>query len=204
MTWRTLLIGLERTLLLIGLGLAAWSAKVLLVARYTQWLPIPEQHVSVKSLPGDSGAVGTSGTRPEPGSVIARLRAPALQLSTVVLEGSDDGTLSRAAGHIEDTALPGPQGNIGIAGHRDTIFRALRRARVGDEFDLVTADGEYRYRVTRMLIVDPDDVDVLDPTPTPTLTLVTCWPFEFIGHAPKRFIVQAQLTTDAPLAQMPP
>jgi len=99
--------------------------------------------------------------------------------------------------------LPGPQGNIGIAGHRDTIFRALRRAQVGDEFDLMTADGEYRYRVTRTLIVDPDDVYVLDPTGTPTLTLVTCWPFEFIGHAPKRFIVQAQLTTDVPLATTP-
>ena len=199
MIWRTLLTWLEAMLLAIGLLLGAWSAKVLLVSWYTQTLPIA---TTKKTLPGD-GAAGTSGPLPAPGSVIAQLRAPALQLSTVVLEGSDEQTLARAAGHIEDTSLPGPQGNIGIAGHRDTIFRALRRAQVGDEFDLVTPEGEYRYRVTRTLIVDPDDVYVLDPTGTPTLTLVTCWPFEFIGHAPKRFIVQAQLTTDVPLATTP-
>ena len=198
MIWRTLLTWLEAMLLAIGLLLGAWSAKVLLVSWYTQRLPIATVR---KTLPGEGA--GTSGTVPAPGSVIAQLRAPALQLSTVVLEGSDEQTLARAAGHIEDTSLPGPQGNIGIAGHRDTIFRALRRAQLGDEFDLVTPEGEYRYRVTRTLIVDPDDVYVLDPTGTPTLTLVTCWPFEFIGHAPKRFIVQAQLTTNVPLAQTP-
>lgn len=178
----------------MGLVGAAWCVKVILVARYSQSLPIPEQFVTVKSpLPGDESGHAAGAAAPAAGSVLARLQAPSLKLSTVVLEGTDDRTLARGAGHIEDTPLPGQPGNIGIAGHRDTIFRALRRAKVGDEFDLTTAHGRYRYRVTKTFIVKPEDVYVLDPTPTPSLTLVTCWPFEFIGHAPKRFIVQAQL-----------
>lgn len=201
MTRVTLLKWLERALLVLGVVLAVWCAKVLILQRYTQSLPIPEQKVTVRSLPGDTGTPGSAGTSgtlpthpaPRRGAVIGRLIAPGLGLSTNVLEGSDDGTLARGAGHIEDTAFPGESGNIGIAGHRDTIFRALRRTKVGDELDLKTAGREYHYRVSRTLIVKPEDVYVLDPTAKPTLTLVTCWPFEFIGHAPKRFIVQAEL-----------
>ena len=113
-----------------------------------------------------------------------------------MLEGSDDRTLRRGAGHIEDTPLPGQRGNVGIAGHRDTVFRALRGAKAGDALSLTMPDRVYQYRVTRTLIVKPEDVYVLDPTARPTLTLVTCYPFEFIGHAPKRFIVQAELVDE--------
>ena len=87
-------------------------------------------------------------------------------------------------------------GNVGIAGHRDTIFRPLRHAKAGDPLTLTTSRGVYRYRVSKTLIVDPDDVYVLDPTEQPTVTLVTCYPFEFIGHAPRRFVVQAALVSD--------
>ena len=130
---------------------------------------------------------------PAAGTLLARIESPSLHLSTVVLEGSDDGTLRRGAGHIEDTPLPGQRGNVGIAGHRDTVFRPLRNAKAGDVLSLMTPDRVYQYRVARTLIVQPEDVYVLDPTDRPTLTLVTCYPFEFIGHAPKRFIVQAEL-----------
>ncbi len=184
----------ERALLALGIVLALWCAKVVVVQHHTQSLPIPEQHVTVKSLPGDA-TTGTSGTLPKAptaGTVVAKLSAPHLGLSATVLEGSDDATLARGAGHIEETAFPGEPGNVGIAGHRDTIFRALRRVKVGEELDLRTSAGLYRYRVKRTMIVKPEDVYVLDPTPQPTLTLVTCWPFQFIGHAPKRFIVQAE------------
>jgi sortase A len=189
---------LERSLLAIGVVLAVWCASVIIEQRRTASLAIPEQHVTVKSLPGDAGTAGTGGTleAPATGSVIGKLIAPGLGLSVTVLEGSDDATLARGAGHIEDTPFPGDRGNVGIAGHRDTIFRALRRVKVGDEFDVKTATGLYRYRVRRSLIVKPEDVYVLDPTEKPTLTLVTCWPFEFIGHAPKRFIVQADAIDD--------
>ncbi len=134
---------------------------------------------------------------PAPGTLLGRLEAPSVHLSATLLEGSDDGTLSRGAGHIEDTPLPGQGGNVGIAGHRDTVFRPLRHVHVGDALSLTTADRVYRYRISKTSIVGPDDVYVLDPTKDPTLTLVTCYPFEFVGHAPKRFIVQAELVEDS-------
>jgi sortase A len=119
-------------------------------------------------------------------------------MSTAVLEGSDDATLKKGAGHIEDTPLPGEPGNVGIAGHRDTVFRPLRHVKVGDPLDLTTADRLYRYRISKTHIVDPADVYVLDSTKTPTLTLVTCYPFDFIGNAPRRFIVHAELVKEEP------
>ena len=114
----------------------------------------------------------------------------------MVLEGSDDGTLGRGSGHIEDTPFPGESGNVGIAGHRDTTFRALRNIHVGDPLEFKTSDRVYRYRISKTMIVGPDDVYVLDPTERPALTLVTCYPFEFIGHAPRRFIVRADLVEE--------
>jgi sortase A len=194
------IVWFERVLLCLGAATAAWCAAVWLETQYTQRFAAPRS--SAYSLPGDPGAAprGTSGRRAsiEIGTVVARLDAPAVNLSTAVLEGSDDAILNRAAGHIEETALPGERGNIGIAGHRDTIFRPLRRLRIGDTLNLSTGDRVYRYRVSKTMIVGPDDVYVLDRTRRPTLTLVTCYPFEFIGHAPKRFIVRADLLSGAP------
>jgi len=184
---------IERALFATGIALAAWCAAVLLEARFHRQLVVTQTAVPV--LPGDSGdtAAHAPSAAPAAGTLLGRLDAPSVQMSAAVLEGSDDGTLSRGAGHIEDTPFPGQSGNIGIAGHRDTIFRPLRDIKVGDPLTLTTADHMYSYRVSRTLIVEPDDVYVLDPTAAPTLTLVTCYPFEYVGHAPKRFIVQAAL-----------
>jgi LPXTG-site transpeptidase (sortase) family protein len=199
------LLWLERVLLTIGAALALWCAAVLVEARFTNSLPIaPRQTWSVRSLPGDAGADQPrppAATAPPRGTVLARLEAPTLQLSTNVLEGTDDRTLRRGAGHIEETALPGDAGNVGIAGHRDTVFRPLGRVHVGDPLNLTTSDRVFHYRVSKTLIVDPDDVYVLDPMPQPTLTLVTCFPFEFIGHAPRRFVVQATLVSESARAR---
>src|SRR5204863_4087657 len=152
--------------------------------------------------PGDSGRSNVHApaartmAEPAAGTLLGRLEAPSVRMSTAVLEGSDDTTLRRGAGHIEDTPFPGQAGNIGIAGHRDTVFRPLRNIKIGDPLAITTADRAYRYRVSKTLIVGPHDVYVLDPTERPTVTLVTCYPFDFIGHAPKRFIVQATLTEE--------
>jgi len=192
MTRQRTLLWIERGLLATGLALGAWCAAVLLEARFHNQLVVTQTAVPV--LPGDEGATRASTpsvSAPAAGTLLGRLEAPSVQMSAPVLEGSDDGTLSRGAGHIEDTPFPGQSGNIGIAGHRDTVFRPLRRIKVGDPLALTTADRTYHYRVSRTLIVGPDDVYVLDPTKEPTLTLVTCYPFDFIGHAPKRFIIQA-------------
>jgi sortase A len=130
---------------------------------------------------------------PPEGTVLGRIEIPRLHVSAVVRAGSDAKTLRLAVGYIPGTALPGEPGNIGLAGHRDTFFRGLRNIRTDDEVRLVTPHGTYRYRVQRTNVVDPDDVWVLDPTARPTLTLVTCYPFTYIGSAPQRFIVRAAL-----------
>jgi sortase A len=193
---RAWLLWIERTLLCLGAATAAWCAAVWLEGQYTQRRPIGNPIAIAEQLPGDEGtprALATSRRSIANGTVVARLDAPSVQLSTAVLEGSDDAILNRGAGHIEFTAFPGQRGNIGIAGHRDTIFRPLRRMRVGDTLALSTSDRVYHYRISNTLIVNPDDVHVLNPTRQPTLTLVTCYPFDFVGHAPRRFIVQAAL-----------
>ena len=126
-------------------------------------------------------------------SPLAVLRIPRLALEVPVLPGTDDGTLDRAVGHIDDTAPPGGDGNSGIAGHRDGFFRGLKDIAEGDVIELETAKVKELYRVERTWVVDPEDVSVLDPTPTRALTLVTCYPFYYIGPAPRRFIVRAVL-----------
>ena len=202
MRTRSVLRWFERGLLIFGVALGAWCAAMLVEARFHDSVPVTGQltvtQTVVPVLPGDSGD-SKSPARGSPalaGALLARLTAPSVHMEANVLEGSDDGTLGRGAGHIEDTPFPGQPGNVGIAGHRDTVFRPLRNIKVGDPLELATAEHTYRYRISKTLIVGPDDVYVLDATDQPTLTLVTCYPFEFVGHAPRRFIVQATLIQD--------
>jgi sortase A len=111
----------------------------------------------------------------------------------MVLEGTDPWTLNRAVGHIERTAFPGRTGNVGISAHRDGFFRNLGHISKGDEISLVTTEKTYTYAVESTQIVNPRDVEVLAPSDRPVLTLVTCFPFHFVGDAPQRFIVKAEL-----------
>jgi sortase A len=124
---------------------------------------------------------------------LALLRISRFQLDAPVLEGTDDLTLNRGVGHIVGTALPGEEGNIGIAGHRDSFFRVLKNIKEGDTIELVTARRTEKYTVDHIVLVRPDDVSVLRSRPIPSLTLVTCYPFYFIGSAPQRYIVQAAI-----------
>jgi sortase A len=128
-----------------------------------------------------------------PGEVIGRLEVPRLGLHVMVVEGAGHDQLELGAGHIADTALPGFDGNIGIAAHRDGLFRPLRNIEKGDRLVLSTVSGAYRYSVTRVEIVRPTDTYVLHSTGRPELTLVTCYPFFYLGPAPNRFIVHARL-----------
>ncbi len=132
---------------------------------------------------------------PTKGELIGRIDVPRLKLSVVVAEGTDEATLRRAAGHIENTAFPGHVGNVGIAGHRDTFFRPLQNIRRDDLILVTTLQGTYRYRVLSLKVVKPTDVAVLNPDGSEVLTLVTCHPFYFIGPAPNRFIVRAKRVT---------
>lgn len=130
-------------------------------------------------------------------TLLGRIEIPRLKISLPVLEGADNPGLRRSAAHITGTGLPGSSGNIGIAAHRDTYFRPLRFIKPGDEIIVQTKDGVYRYQVSRYEIVDPSDTRVLASTGSPELTLVTCYPFFYVGHAPKRFIVHARAVEGA-------
>ena len=124
---------------------------------------------------------------------IGILRIPKIHLEVPLLEGNDDLTLNRGVGRVPGTANPGEKGNIGIAGHRDGFFRGLKDVGLGDTIALLTTTGVETYVVDNVAIVDPADVSVLGPRPRPSLTLVTCYPFYFVGSAPKRYIVQGSI-----------
>ncbi len=124
--------------------------------------------------------------------LIGRLEIPRLLVSTMVVEGLGRSTLRRAVGHIPRTALPGQPGNVGLAGHRDGFFRPLKDLRIKDEVQLSTPRGNFKYEVESIVIVEPDNVAVLDSSEEHVLTLVTCYPFFYVGAAPRRLIVRAR------------
>jgi sortase A len=138
---------------------------------------------------------------PMPDMLLGRLKIPRLHVAAMVREGADSGTLRSAIGHIPGTALPGKTGNVGLAGHRDTFFRALRNIEKDDTIDFETDAGTFRYAVQSTRIVSPRDVSVLNAAGGRTLTLVTCYPFYYVGSAPKRFIVRAIQVMPAPARQ---
>lgn len=161
---------------------------VFLEARFYQ---ARQRRVFTHELRRKTAARSPAPAAPPDGALLGRLDIPRLGLDVMVVEGVDERDLKRAAGHIPGTALPGEAGNIGIAAHRDTFFRPLRSIGKSDAITLRTLHGTYHYRVVSTNVVAPDDVQVLYPTGRDTLTLVTCFPFYYIGAAPDRFIVTA-------------
>lgn len=124
--------------------------------------------------------------------LIGRIEIPRLLLSVVVVEGIDKTTLRRAVGHVPGTALPGQPGNVGLAGHRDTFFRPLKDLKLKDEVRVSTLQGNFKYEVESLRVVEPDNVGVLAASADNVLTLVTCYPFYYFGPAPQRWIVRAK------------
>lgn len=136
-----------------------------------------------------------------PGELVGRVVIPRLGISAMVNEGTDNKILARAVGHVPSTARPGEPGTVALAAHRDTHFRPVRNITKGDTIQMETADGTFEYRVEKMWVVTPKDISVLRPTEEPSLTLITCYPFNFIGHAPKRYIVRATQVGVTPRTQ---
>src|SRR5579863_4600128 len=126
------------------------------------------------------------------GGLVGRMEIPRLRLSAVVFQGTNDTVLDQGVGHLDGSALPGQPGNVVLAAHRDTFFRSLRDIHKGDVVRVTTPYGTRSYAVDSTTVVDPTQTSVMDPTPSPSLTLITCYPFYFVGHAPKRFIVRAR------------
>jgi sortase A len=151
---------------------------------------------------GRAGRASSAPARlPSPTGLIGRLSVPRLHLSAMVREGIDRSTLQFALGHIPATPLPGQAGNVGVAGHRDTLFRGLKNLRAKDEIQFSTLRGDFKYVVESLNVVEPDDVGVLAPSSENVLTLVTCYPFSYIGTAPRRFVVRARQVSPQTVAQ---
>ena len=131
--------------------------------------------------------------RQDAGDTLAVLRIPARNIEVPVFDSTEETALNRGSGHIAGTALPGEKGNVGIAAHRDGFFRGLKDVEIGDEIELMTLGGRQSYRVFDLQIVDPLDVSVLGPIDNDVVTLVTCYPFYYMGPAPDRFVVRATL-----------
>ena len=143
--------------------------------------------------PDATAAVRSAASRP--GEPLGRVEIPSIDLSVIYVEGVDRQALRRAVGHIPGTAIPGGSGNVGLSAHRDTFFRRLGEIEVGDTIRVVTLERTYEYRVEATRIVNPDESIVLRDVGRPVLTLVTCYPFWYLGPAPKRFIVHAGLVS---------
>lgn len=149
-------------------------------------------------LPGDPAQGEEPAGRAPRGTVLGRLTAERIGLDVMIAEGVDRSTLRRAAGRIPGTARLDSEGNVGIAAHRDTFFRPLKDIQQGDVLDVETQRGAYRYRVKWLAVVDPNDVQLLKPSSDAELTLVTCYPFYYVGPAPRRFIVRALRIDERP------
>lgn len=179
--------------LFIGIGALSWCAYVTADAKWTQAsLERVLTGVREGARPKPPRALALDALSPE-GSLVGRIDIARVGISAIVLEGDDPRTLARGIGHIPGTALPGWSGNVGLAGHRDTFFRALKRIRLGDDILMTTLQGRYRYRVVSSEVVSPNETRVLGASAIPSITLITCYPFQFIGSAPKRFVVHANV-----------
>ena len=204
MAWRRRLHWLERGALIIGLlCLGLWS-----LAHVRSWAFQSTESRKLLTASREAGRAravkpgpaaereprrwATARDATGPVAALGRLEIPRLRIQAIVAEGTDEGTLELAVGHIASTPSPGSPGNCGLAGHRDTFFSGLGRAREGDLVRFSTPQQTYTYEVEWCQVVEPDRVDTLDPTPVPSLTLVTCYPFTYVGRAPKRFVVRAR------------
>ncbi len=182
-------VWIHRILIMIGCG--CLLAVAITLVRAASFQEAAGENLDRALLAEKSDTAATTITDVVTEGLIGRLEIPRLNMSVIVMEGDDDWTLARAAGHLPGTAFPWNVGNVVIAGHRDSFFRPLKDLRQGDELRMTTLRGTFSYRVTRTQIVAPDNVSVIAPTSDRSLTLVTCYPFVYVGHAPQRFIVSA-------------
>ncbi|MCZ2152053.1 MAG: class D sortase [Bryobacterales bacterium] len=194
---------IEAGLLTAGLGMLTYFGYAVISARFFQ---AKEEHAleraltsantaRERTLPGEEELPARVPPPMAAGIAVGRIRIARIGLSVIAVSSDSTHDLEHAAGHIPGTAFPGQPGNSGFAAHRDTFFRPLRNVRAGDSIEVTTAGGTFRYKVSWTTIVPPDAVWVLKPGKEQELTLVTCYPFNYIGAAPERFIVRARRVT---------
>jgi len=178
-------------LIVVALAAFIWCGLLVLRAQLAQRRGSAVLNRDILIHPTDPVAI-------QPDRPLGRIDIPRVRVWSVILEGVGNETLALSVGHVPGTALPGSDGNVALAAHRDTFFRGLEHIRVGDRVVLTTSGSDRGYRVDSTRIVGPNDVWVLRETGAPTLTLITCYPFHYLGPAPKRFIVQAHPESNAP------
>jgi LPXTG-site transpeptidase (sortase) family protein len=179
-----------RVLIGMGAGLLAWlAAHQLMTASDRRQYDVTLEH---RRASADADPRRRAPDRLPPGEPVGVLEIARIGLSGVVVEGDEEDVLDAAIGHLPDTPLPWERGNSALAAHRDAWFRPLKDVRSGDLLRLRTPYGDFDYRVRETLIVAPEDLWVLDPTPVTMLTLISCYPFNYVGPAPERFIVRAE------------
>lgn len=183
---------LERLLLIVGVLALSWYATAHVVAAREQ-AALSRELETARAAAAESRPHDAVPVRLQTRALVGRIEVPRIKLSAVAREGVDVRTLRGSVGHVPGTSLPGDAGNAAFAAHRDTFFSPLKFIRAGDQIVITTPDGVHRYAVTGTRVVDPSDVSVLQPMAGRRLTLITCYPFDYVGSAPKRFIVQAEL-----------
>ncbi len=191
--FRWLLRAFERLLWGAALVCLGWVLFAYGDARLFQW--IETHRLDRWSAQAAGRATSPPVAEPETGAVVGKIEIPRLGVDSIVLEGTEAAALRRGVGHVSGTALPGAGGTIGLAGHRDSVFRPLEEVRRGDTVVLTTRRGRYRYHVIGTEVVQPTETEVLDTAPdapSERLTLITCFPFRYVGPAPRRFIVHAR------------
>jgi len=194
--WRRrlgLLLVLVGGMLMVWVMADLWQRRAVQV-RAGQRL-VAAARAAAPELPGEPLLPPASATPLALGEVVARIRIADLGVDAMAVEGVDDATLRHAVGHFPGTALPGEHGNASFAAHRDSFFRGLRRVAIGQRIDVETPRGTYSYEVVETDVVEPTRVDVIDPRGGSDLTLVTCYPFDYVGPSPRRFVVHARLVS---------
>ena len=183
-------------LLAVGVLFLVYAAYVVIDERLYQMRALKQlaqerQSVDLQAA-ASIPAFGATTAPPSDGTPIGQIQIQRLGISVVVVQGESEDILRRAVGHLARTALPGHEGNVVLAGHRDTFFRALKGIVRGDRITMSTRDHDFEYVVESTSIVQPNDVGMIAPSGGHTLTLITCFPFYFVGPAPNRFIVVAR------------
>jgi sortase A len=190
---------------LISYPLITAGAVLLLLGAREVVEPYVGQKAAARTFDEPSAAVIPAGTKPalQRGDTIGKLTIPRLSATYYVMEGDHEEELRRGPGHLRGSAMPGSQGNCIIAGHRDTHFRILKDIQKGDDILVETKTGQYLYRVKSIRVVPADDTAPLQPTSRAELSLITCFPFYYVGNAPKRFVVEALLAARVSAAAEP-
>lgn len=202
--WRHPLLWAEAALWVVSVGVLVWAGWAWTDARLYQQRAAQVLDAAVADATASAGR-GADGRRAvPPGTPVARLRVPRLDVTAIVAAGTSDRVLRRAVGHLQTSADPGSGGNVVLAAHRDSFFRPLEDIRQGDLIHLDSPAGDATYRVEWTRVVEPSEVEVTADAGYPALTLVTCYPFRYVGSAPLRFIVRARIVRARRAPRQPP